>query len=108
MHGSGLPPIALGIDPRWRRARSVMRSHHLVEGALIPHLHRPLDGGVLDHEEAPLLRIRAIGRALPRCEDAIDERVGYGVGLETPHCARRLHDLEKLAAGSHEIPPRCT
>jgi hypothetical protein len=84
-----------------------MRSHHLVEGALIPDLHCPFDGGVLDDEEAPVLRIRAIGRVLPRCEDAIGERIGYGVGLEAPHCPRRLHDLEKLAAGSHEISSRC-
>ena len=85
-----------------------MRAHYFVEGTLIPDLHRSLDGGVLDHEEAPLLRIRAIGRALPRCEDAIDERVGYGVGLEAPHSPRRLNDLEKLGIGGHEIPFRCT
>src|ERR1700732_466091 len=65
----GLPPISLGIHSRGRRARSVMRPDHLVEGALIPDLHCLLYGPVLEDEEAPLLRIRAIGRALSRLED---------------------------------------
>src|SRR5215475_9038301 len=79
-----------------------MRSDHLVEGALIPDLHRLLYAPVLDDKETPLLRICAIGRPLPRFEDAIDERIGYGVGLEAPHCPRRAHDLKKLSAVDHE------
>jgi hypothetical protein len=53
-----------------------MRPHHLVERAPIPDLHRLLYGSILYDEKAPLLRIRAILRALPRLEDAIDERIG--------------------------------
>src|SRR6516164_6219036 len=81
-----------------------MRADHFVEGALIPDLHRLLYGRVLDNEEAPLLRIRAIGRALPRFEDTIDERIGYRVGLEAPHCARRVDDLKKLSTLDHKVP----
>src|ERR1700730_3882615 len=104
LHGGGLAPISLripcpaislGIHSRGRRARSVMRPDHLVEGALIPDLHCLLYGPVLDDEEAPLLRIRAIGRALSRLEDPIDDCIVYGVGLEAPHCPRRVDDLEK-------------
>ena len=58
-----------------------MRPDHLIKRALIPDLHRLLYGPVLDDEEAPLLRIRAIGRALSRLEDPIDERIGTGSGL---------------------------
>ena len=53
-----------------------MRPHHFVEGAPIPDLHHLLYGPILYDEKAPLLRIRAILRALPRLEDAIDERIG--------------------------------
>jgi hypothetical protein len=80
-----------------------MRPHHLVKGALIPDLDRLLYAPVLDDEEAPLLRIRAIGRALSRLEDPIDECIGYGVGLESPHCPRRVDDLEELGAVGHGI-----
>ena len=80
-----------------------MRPDHLIKRALIPDLHRLLYGPVLDDEEAPLLRIRAIGRALSRLEDPIDERIGHGVGLEAPHCTRRVDDLEKLGGVDHEI-----
>jgi len=81
-----------------------MRPHHLVEGAPIPDLHHLLYGPILYDEKAPLLRIRAIGRALPRLEDAIDERIGYGVRPEAPHCPRRVDDLEKLGAVGHKAP----
>src|SRR5690349_16007368 len=79
-----------------------MRADHLVKGALIPDLHRLLYGRVLDDEEAPLLRVRAIGRALPRLEDAFDEAIGYGVGPKAPHCPRRVNDLKELRGLDHE------
>src|SRR3984893_15732798 len=103
LHGGGLPPISLGIHFRGRRARWVMGPDPLAEGPLIPALHCLLYGPVLDDEEAPLLRIRAIGRALSRLEDPIDDCIGYWVGLEAPHCPRRVDDLEKLGAVGHEI-----
>src|SRR5215470_17976023 len=105
LHSGGLPPIALGIHSRRQLARSVMRPDHLVEGALIPDLHGLLDGPVLDDEEAPLLRIRAVGRALPGLEDAVDERIRYGVRLEAPHGPRRMDDVEKLSAVGHQYRP---
>src|SRR5439155_25914609 len=64
LHGGGLPSISLGIHSRWRRARSVVRTDQLIKRALIPDLHRLLYGRVPYDEEAPLLRISAIGRAL--------------------------------------------
>jgi hypothetical protein len=57
-----------------------MRPDHLIKRALIPDLHRLLYGPVLDDEEAPLLRIRAIGRALSRLEDRLMSASGTGSG----------------------------
>src|SRR5215469_6656481 len=101
LRGSGLPPIALGIHPRWRRARAIMRPDHLVVGALIPNLHRLLYGPVLNHEEAPLLGVRAIGRALPRLENSTDERVRHRIRFKPPHRSRRLDDLEQFGVAGH-------
>ena len=106
MLGRGaLAQEALAVDAGRRRGRAIMRAHHLVERLLVPDLHRLLDGSVLDDEEAPALRVAAVGGALPGLEDLAEQRIGHRVRLQAPHGARRMNDLEEVGSVRHARAP---
>jgi hypothetical protein len=69
---------------------------HLVEGLLVPGLHRFLDLRVLDDQEPPLLRIAAVRRAAAGAQDLRDQFIGYRIRLQPPHGAGRLDNLEQV------------
>ncbi len=73
----------------------VARPDHLVERLLVPDLHGLLDRRVLDHQEAPGLRVAAIGGA--RCRRRrilLDQLIRHRIGLQPPHRAGGADDFE--------------
>jgi hypothetical protein len=80
-HRRVLTDIALGGDPGRRGGTGVARAHHLVERALVDHLHRLLDLRILDHQEAPALRVAAVGGAAPASRILRISASGTGSGF---------------------------
>src|SRR5436189_44002 len=77
-----LAVVLLASDAGRRGARAIARPDHLVERALVVHLHLLLDRLVLHHEKAPALRVAAVGRAHPGPQDLPDQLVRYRVRLQ--------------------------
>ena len=94
-----LAQIALLGDAGRRFAVEVARPDHLVESLLVPALHGLLDLGILDHQEAPFLRVAAVGRADAGAQDLGDHLVGHRIRLQSPHRAAGFYGLEQIRHG---------
>src|SRR5262249_56397778 len=91
-----LAQIALLGDAGRRLAADVAWADHLVERLLVPDLHRLLDLGILDDQEAPSLGVAAVGRANAGAQDLGNELVRHGIGLQTSHGAAGFDGFEHV------------